>query len=119
LTLNACLQDLVGVVEHHQSEGKEAVGAGIQGRVLDVSKEQGIVDLSLLPRLTKLSKKKAKLKVGSEVEVVVELAKQNYCVVSVPSAHNAIGFLSHHDFNAASDEAANTKAAAGGFLVGG
>lgn len=101
-------------------------------RVLDVSKAEGIVDLTAKPELlqavqgsaaaasAKKSAKKAKgsdvaagnsqqpeIKVGTAVEAVVELVKEapgHYAVLSLPGHGHALAFAATSDFNAVSPE---------------
>lgn len=51
-----------------QAEGETATGTAVKGRVLDVNKKDGIVDLSLLARLAVGKKDKAQ-KAGAELAV--------------------------------------------------
>ena len=98
--------DLLGLVAPHQQGGlgkAPAVGQHVKGRLLDVNKRDGILDLSSKAELSKTPKKAAKaaagLSVGEAVEGVVELVKDSYVVASVPKLHHALGFLSAKDYN--------------------
>eukprot|EP00873_Tetraselmis_striata_P003989 jgi/Tetstr1/424253/TSEL_014822.t1 len=96
-------EDLLGLVAHHQAADELTPGQQIAGRVLDVNKQDGILDLTLKPKLCKQPKKAAKaakaLPLGEKVEGVVELIKPDYVVVSLPDAHGALGFVPAKDYN--------------------
>jgi rRNA biogenesis protein RRP5 len=105
--------DVVGLAAPHQApaEGAPAPGAPVRAAVLDVSRRDGVVDLSLRPELVARAEAAAAaagaeaapakrwrgakaadaptappLEVGAAVRVVVELVKpeEGYCVVSLP-----------------------------------
>ncbi|WOL03965.1 rRNA biogenesis protein RRP5 [Canna indica] len=103
--------DVVGFVSHHQlGDVKVEVGMVVTALVLDISKLDCLVDLSLKPELVgsasaEVTKKKRRrntsvdLKLHQTVNAVVEIVKQNYLVLSVPEYSNAIGFASVTDYN--------------------
>eukprot|EP00798_Chlamydomonas_sp_ICE-L_P000495 gene495-1901_t len=67
--------DLVGIIRPHQEESEVAVvvGAPVTGRVLDVSKQEGIVDLSLKAEMVKAGEVKGsalKELIASDLNVV-------------------------------------------------
>ena len=116
--------DAVGLVAFHQlpnangdnEEPKHpAEGEKITGRVLDVSRREGVVDIGARPSLTgakvgkkgakalttvELKKRKAaqagahKLEIGSKVTAEVELVKPEYAVLSLPDHGGAIAYAS-------------------------
>jgi rRNA biogenesis protein RRP5 len=99
--------DVVGFVVTAQAAtiGAPATGAAVRGRVLDVNRKDGIVDIGVRPPLlaaaAAAAKKKTKLpKVGAAVTGEVELVKGEYVVVSLPAHGGAIGFLQVHQYNA-------------------
>ncbi|KAL6772122.1 hypothetical protein ACKKBG_A29005 [Auxenochlorella protothecoides x Auxenochlorella symbiontica] len=126
--------DIVGVAAPHQVEGEAAQGpvpgTRISALVLDRNPADGIVDLSLLPRLTEAeaaaksepSAKKGKRKgveaaspkqpkLGDQLECVIELVKERegYCVVSLPAGcQPRIGFVPSHDFNSRAEAVSQT-----------
>ena len=99
--------DLLGLVAPHQQGGlgeAPSVGQHTKGRLLDVNKRDGILDLSSKAELCKAPKKAiakavAGLSAGEAVEGVVELVKDSYIVASIPKLHHALGFLSAKDYN--------------------
>ncbi|KAG1654779.1 hypothetical protein FOA52_007439 [Chlamydomonas sp. UWO 241] len=118
--------DLVGIVRPHQrGELAAQPGAPVVARVLDVSKREGIVDLSATAEHQAAAKGKgakaaaaamAKLKVGDMVEAVVELIKElggpgtgGYAVVSLPGHGNALGFAATTAFNQASPDSVSWR----------
>ncbi|EFJ26457.1 hypothetical protein SELMODRAFT_451250 [Selaginella moellendorffii] len=91
--------DVVGFATHYQSNSPVEVGAAVKACILDVVKTDGIVDLSLQKRMLKFKKTKAVLQLHQRVEVVVELVKDEYLVLSLPKFENSIGFASTRDYN--------------------
>lgn len=108
--------DVVGFIAHHQMGGKDLdTGAVVRALVLDLSKADSIVDLSLKPELVssvcedgleRLSFKKKRrrvlckdLELHQSVNAVVEIVKDNYLVLSIPDHNHAIGFASIFDYN--------------------
>ncbi|KAK9832620.1 hypothetical protein WJX81_004603 [Elliptochloris bilobata] len=102
--------DIVALVSPGQAEGSTVPGTAVRGRVLDVNKKDGIVDLSLLARLAaakkgKAAKATAEFAVGARVPACVELAKDDYAVVSLPQHGAALGYAATADFNSAAPDA--------------
>ncbi|EFJ26760.1 hypothetical protein SELMODRAFT_451253 [Selaginella moellendorffii] len=91
--------DVVGFATHYQSDSPVEVGAAVKACILDVVKTDGIVDLSLQKKMLKFKKTKAVLQLHQRVEVVVELVKDEYLVLSLPKFGNSIGFASTRDYN--------------------
>eukprot|EP00741_Cyanophora_paradoxa_P002551 tig00000605_g2475.t1 len=99
--------------------------ARVRGRILDVNAAKSIVDLSLRPALVSAGdaapsgsgaaaaegkdkgKKRKKgaaagpggLAPGEDVDCIVELTKDDYLVVSIPSKESAIAYAAFNDFN--------------------
>ena len=129
--------DAVGLVAFHQlptataNDGDEPShpdeGDTIVGRVLDVSRREGIVDIGARPSLTgakagkkggaikpptaaELKKRKTaqaaahELEVGSKVTAEVELVKPEYAVLSLPEHGGAVAYASVHLLNRRFDE---------------
>ena len=129
--------DAVGLVAFHQlptataNDGDEPShpdeGDTIVGRVLDVSRREGIVDIGSRPSLTgakagkkggaikpptaaELKKRKTaqaaahELEVGSKVTAEVELVKPEYAVLSLPEHGGAVAYASVHLLNRRFDE---------------
>ena len=69
-----------------QVEGSTDAGAAVTGRVLDVNKKDGIVDLSLLARL--LAAKKAKA-TKAPADLVVRPHSYSYSLSLVPGANSS------------------------------
>jgi hypothetical protein len=115
------LQDLVGIIRQHQlGDAKLRPGYPVSTRILDVSKAEGIVDLSASVPLVdaakqqfkalleaqassdkKGTKKFAGLSVGDHVEAVVELVKDalGYVILSLPERGNLLAFAAITDYN--------------------
>ncbi|XP_068652858.1 rRNA biogenesis protein RRP5 isoform X2 [Aristolochia californica] len=101
--------DVIGFITHYQLNGKVGTGSIVQATVLDVSKLECIVDLSLKPEFVSESKdakgKKRKrgaiagLEVHQTVHATVEIVKENYLVLSLPEYGHAIGYASLYDYN--------------------
>ncbi|KAG9134768.1 hypothetical protein Leryth_001080 [Lithospermum erythrorhizon] len=101
-------KDVMGFISHHQLAGTVLVsGSTIQAAVLDVSKRERLVDLSLkadfFTKQRAHKKRKAKtqkeLEVNRNVNAIVEIVKEHYLVLSLPEYGNAIGFASLNDYN--------------------
>ncbi|XP_072958510.1 rRNA biogenesis protein RRP5 isoform X2 [Typha angustifolia] len=103
--------EVVGFVANHQLGGINVeLGSVVKALILDISKSDGLVDLSLKPELIdsakiRGSKKKrcratsADLKLHQEVNAIVEIMKENYLILSVPEYNYAIGYASLTDYN--------------------
>lgn len=106
--------EVVGFVTHYQISDSVEAGQKVKARVLDLAKVDGVVDLSLRKQLVgvdgadkhEVGKKRrhhdaaASLEEASEkVTAVVELVKDDYIVVSLPSRNNQIAFASTRDYN--------------------
>ncbi|KAG9456393.1 hypothetical protein H6P81_000901 [Aristolochia fimbriata] len=102
--------DVIGFITHYHLNGKKLeTGSIVQAAVLDVSKSECIVDLSLKPEFVCGSKetggKKRKrgvvvgLKVHQTVVASVETVKESYLVLSLPEYGHAIGYASLYDYN--------------------
>ncbi|XP_038881067.1 rRNA biogenesis protein RRP5 isoform X2 [Benincasa hispida] len=108
--------DVFGFIALHGLSGSIVeTGSTIQAAVLDVSKTERLVDLSLKPeivdnwmannssRQTSRKKRKAEalkdLEMNQTVHAVVEAVKENYLVLSLPEFGYAIGYASTYDYN--------------------
>ncbi|KAE8649759.1 rRNA biogenesis protein RRP5 [Cucumis sativus] len=107
--------DVFGFIALHGLSGSIVeTGSTIQAAVLDVSKTERLVDLSLKPELvdkwggsssrqTNRKKRKAEapkdLEMNQTVHTVVEAVKENYLVLSLPEFGHAIGYASTYDYN--------------------
>lgn len=107
--------DVFGFITHHQLGGSNVdIGSSVKATILDVSKMDRLVDLSLKPELvnrsmetssSKTPKKMRKrsaykdLEVNQTVNAVVEVVKENYLVLSIPDAKFALGYASLNDYN--------------------
>ncbi|XP_062112321.1 rRNA biogenesis protein RRP5 isoform X2 [Humulus lupulus] len=108
--------DVLGFITPHQLAGtKVETGSIVQATVLDVSKLEHLVDLSLNKEFIAKSregsshsqshKKKRKRQASKDLEVhqtvnaVVEIAKEDYLVLSIPEYNYALGYASKSDYN--------------------
>ncbi|XP_060194089.1 rRNA biogenesis protein RRP5 isoform X2 [Lycium barbarum] len=107
--------DVFGFISHYQLSGISVeTGSSICTAVLDVSKIERLVDLSLKPAFVNKSKKETtnnqaqkkrkrealgELEVNQTVNAIVEIVKENYLVVSLPSYNNTLGYASRADYN--------------------
>ncbi|KAL4021140.1 hypothetical protein IC575_019931 [Cucumis melo] len=108
--------DVFGFIALHGLSGSTVeTGSTIQAAVLDVSKTERLVDLSLKPELvgkwmgksssrqTNRKKRMAEalthLEMNQAVHTVVEAVKENYLVLSLPEFGYAIGYASMYDYN--------------------
>ncbi|KAL6845670.1 hypothetical protein ACP4OV_024493 [Aristida adscensionis] len=101
--------DVVGLIEHNQlGDTIVEVGSYVKGLVLDLS--DGVVNLSLKPKLISSAKgggtkKKrhraavADLELHEEVNAIVETVKESYAILSIPEYNYAIGFAPLMDYN--------------------
>ncbi|MCD7455829.1 hypothetical protein HAX54_029752, partial [Datura stramonium] len=109
--------DVFGFISHYQLESC-GYWLSIHAAVLDVSKIERLVDLSLKPAFVNKTKKETtnsqaqkkrkrealgELEVNETVNAVVEIVKENYLaslsVVSLPSYNNTLGYASRADYN--------------------
>nr|GMD47877.1 rRNA biogenesis protein RRP5 isoform X1 [Ipomoea batatas] len=108
--------DVFGFISGCQLGGINVeTGSTIQAAVIDVSKIEHLVDLSLKPEFVngskpqtangKTQRKKRKreaqkdFEVNKSVNAVVEIVKENYLVLSIPACNYALGYASLNDFN--------------------
>lgn len=104
--------DVFGFITQYQLSGKTLeTGSTIKAIVLDVSKSERLVDLSLKPEFVEGSKKDVcvakkkrrreskEFKVHETVKAVVELVKEDYLVVSLPEHNFSIGYAAVADYN--------------------
>lgn len=110
--------DVVGFVSQHQLGGVNVEkGSVVRAFVLDISKSENIVDLSLKPELinnanmeqsdirSDISRKKRQrtfsldLELHQAVNADVEIVKDNYLVLSLPEHGYAVGYASINDYN--------------------
>ncbi|XP_031485662.1 rRNA biogenesis protein RRP5 [Nymphaea colorata] len=107
--------DLVGFITNYQLDGNNVgVGSTVKALVIDISKVDNIVDLSLKHSLIEEYQRKAfghsrskkrprglgkDVIFGDTVNAVVELIKDNYLVLSLPEHGHAIGYALSSDYN--------------------
>ncbi|KAI9122039.1 hypothetical protein K1719_006728 [Acacia pycnantha] len=108
--------DVFGFITNYQLAGTVLEkGSAVKAMVLDVSREERLVDLSLRPELIKESKEGSSQKHANKkkrrreaikdlvahqtVNAVVEIVKENYLIVSIPEHNYAIGYASISDYN--------------------
>ncbi|GFP79860.1 protein rrp5 homolog [Phtheirospermum japonicum] len=108
--------DVFGFISHYQLGGTFVESNSvIQAAVLDVSKIERLVDLSLKPEFinrakeerssSKAHKKKRKreahkdLELNQIVNAIVEIVKENYLVLSLPAYNCTIAYASLSDYN--------------------
>ena len=109
-------ENAVGLVSPHQvPESVEiedfTTETRLLGKVLDVSRREGVIDIGKVNMMnnTKSKKKKKKvkststalkkLKVGEATEAIVELIKAQYVILSLPKYSDAIGYAPVHYCN--------------------
>ncbi|PKA45582.1 30S ribosomal protein S1, chloroplastic [Apostasia shenzhenica] len=107
-------ENVVGFVAQHQlGELSVEKGSVIRAVVLDISKSESLVDLSLKPNLinsknveqSSTAKKKRhrgsifELELHQTLTAIVEIVKENYLVVSLPEYNYAVGYASIIDYN--------------------
>ncbi|KAI0529621.1 hypothetical protein KFK09_002175 [Dendrobium nobile] len=110
--------NIVGFVSQHQLGGINVEkGSIVRAFVLDISKSERLVDLSLKPELINspnveqydvlphISRKKRQrsssldLELHQTVNAAVEIVKENYLVLSLPEHDYAVGYASVIDYN--------------------
>ncbi|KAG0449548.1 hypothetical protein HPP92_027317 [Vanilla planifolia] len=109
--------DVVGFVSQHQMGGIHVEkGSLVRAFILDISKTENLVDLSLNPELVSskhvempdnLSNSKKKRQRASPcdfelhqtVNATVEIVKENYLVLSLPEHNYAVGYAPIKDYN--------------------
>ncbi|PON46626.1 Polyribonucleotide nucleotidyltransferase [Parasponia andersonii] len=108
--------DVLGFITPYQLAGTIVeTGSSIRATVLDVSKTEHLVDLSLKTMFidkcraessrSQSHKKKRKreaskdLEVNQTVNAVIEIVKENYLVLSIPKYNCALGYASKSDYN--------------------
>ncbi|XP_059646446.1 rRNA biogenesis protein RRP5 [Cornus florida] len=108
--------DVFGFITHYQLAGNTVeIGSTVHAAVLDVTKIERIIDLSLKPVFIDTSKGKSSdiqthkkkrkreehrdLEVHRSVNAIVEIVKENYLVLSLPEYNFTIGYASISDFN--------------------
>ncbi|KAL6563943.1 hypothetical protein OROHE_005183 [Orobanche hederae] len=111
-------KDVYGFISHYQLAGTiMESNSVIRAAVLDVSKIERLVDLSLKPEFINRAKKESsrskelkkkqkrkreaneELEVNQTVNAEVEIVKENYLVLSLPSYYSTIGYASLSDYN--------------------
>ncbi|XP_020589547.1 rRNA biogenesis protein RRP5 isoform X2 [Phalaenopsis equestris] len=102
---------IVGFVSQHQLGGVNVEkGSVVKAFVLDISKTDNLVDLSLKPELidgAKMNGSRKKrhrtsvldLELHQTVNATVEIVKENYLVLSLPEHDYAVGYASAIDYN--------------------
>ncbi|XP_010489787.1 PREDICTED: rRNA biogenesis protein RRP5-like [Camelina sativa] len=109
------INNVLGFIPQHHMGGATLVpGSVVTAVVLDLSRAERLVDLSLRPELinnlnkevsNSQSKKKRKRGISKELEVhqrvsaVVEIVKEQYLVLSIPEHDYTIGYASVSDYN--------------------
>ncbi|KAG7581622.1 S1 domain [Arabidopsis suecica] len=109
------INNVLGFIPQHHMGGATMVpGSVVNAVVLDISRAERLVDLSLRPELinnltkevsNSQSKKKRKRGVSKELEVhqrvsaVVEIVKEQHLVLSIPEHGYTIGYASLSDYN--------------------
>ncbi|KAJ0242497.1 S1 domain-containing protein [Hirschfeldia incana] len=109
------INNVLGFIPNHHLGGTSLEdGSAVQAVVLDISRAERLVDLSLKPELinsstkdvsNSQSKKKRKKGISKELEVhqrvsaVVEIVKEQYLVLSIPEHNYIIGFAAVSDYN--------------------
>ncbi|XP_019092187.1 PREDICTED: rRNA biogenesis protein RRP5-like [Camelina sativa] len=109
------INNVLGFIPLHHMGGATLVpGSVVNAVVLDLSRAERLVDLSLRPELinnlnkevsNSQSKKKRKRGISKELEVhqrvsaVVEIVKEQYLVLSIPEYDYTIGYASVSDYN--------------------
>ncbi|XP_073045795.1 rRNA biogenesis protein RRP5 [Primulina eburnea] len=107
--------DVYGFISHYQLAGTTVENnSTIRAVVIDVSKIERLVDLTLKPEfldtpkeescIMKIGKKRKireykKLELNQIVNALVEVVKETYLVLSIPSHNFAIGYASITDYN--------------------
>ncbi|XP_023641258.1 rRNA biogenesis protein RRP5 isoform X2 [Capsella rubella] len=109
------INNVLGFIPQHHMGGATLVpGSVVNALVLDLSRAERLVDLSLRPELinnltkevsNSQSKKKRKRVISKELEVhqrvnaVIEIVKEQYLVLSIPEHGYTIGYASVSDYN--------------------
>jgi rRNA biogenesis protein RRP5 len=108
------INNVLGFIPQHHMGGATLVpGSVVNAVVLDISRAERLVDLSLRPELlnnltkevSNSSKKKRKRGISKELEVhqrvsaVVEIVKEQHLVLSIPEHGYTIGYASVSDYN--------------------
>ncbi|KFK38561.1 hypothetical protein AALP_AA3G129700 [Arabis alpina] len=109
------INNVLGFIpQYHMGGATLEHGSVVHAVVLDLSREERLVDLSLRPELinkstkevsNSQSKKKRKRDISKELEVhqrvtaVVEIVKEQYLVLSIPEHGYTIGYASVSDYN--------------------
>ncbi|KAJ3251091.1 rRNA biogenesis protein rrp5 [Boothiomyces macroporosus] len=78
---------------------KYAVGDQVDCQVLDVDINSKIVDLIVADNVQAKKHKECLTKGSKNIDAVVELVKEDYAVVKIPSFGGAIGFCLNHSIN--------------------
>lgn len=107
--------DVYGFISHYQLAGITVENnSTVRALVIDVSKIERLVDLTLKPEFLKspkedssisktVKKRKSreynKLELNQVVDALVEIVKETYLVLSIPSHNFAIGYASITDYN--------------------
>ncbi|KAK4392383.1 rRNA biogenesis protein RRP5 [Sesamum angolense] len=108
--------DVYGFISHYQLAGTNVESNSVvRAAVLDVSKIERLVDLSLKPEFINRSKEESstvqtpkkkrrreahkELEMNQIVSATVEIVKENYLVLSLPAYNFIIGYASATDYN--------------------
>ncbi|CAI9097447.1 OLC1v1033877C1 [Oldenlandia corymbosa var. corymbosa] len=102
-------KDIVGFISQYHLNGITVeLGATVQAAVLDVSKTERLLDLSLKPEFcsnapTQNKKRRRESHSGLDanqiVRTQVEIVKEDYLVLSIPTQNYALGYASIADYN--------------------
>ncbi|XP_047328490.1 rRNA biogenesis protein RRP5 [Impatiens glandulifera] len=108
--------NILGFITHHQLDGSTLIiGSSVKAAVLDISKSDYVVDLSMKQvfigrykegksnddsnRKKRKREVQRELKLHQKVNAVVEIVKENYLVLSIPEFNHVIGYASLYDYN--------------------
>ena len=91
--------DLLGLITHEHATRQLKEGEKIRATVLDFDKIAGYIDLSMKQDLERTQAEEKVLKVGSNVDAIVQLVHENCLVASIPSLNNAIAFVCFKSMN--------------------
>ncbi|KAJ3670185.1 hypothetical protein LUZ60_010509 [Juncus effusus] len=102
--------NVVGFIANHQlGDVNVELESTVKAVVLDISRSDGLIDLSLKSELVSVAstdkKKKRRrssasdLELHEEVNAIVEIVKENYLVLSIPEYNYSIGYACITDYN--------------------
>lgn len=109
-------KDIFGFISQYQLDGIAVdFGTTVQAAVLDISKSERLLDLSLKPQFVERSKREGSsvhsvkkkrrrethkgLDLNQTVHTQVEIVKEEYLVLSIPTHNFALGYASLADYN--------------------